>query len=207
MTYLKNISRTAGNINLGGVIDLLVARKDEIESIPSPYAGVVSGQIVFKANSMGFVRWQVTQESVGIKSEDRTGREGSFKSNYIDFMIPRDRPDFRVMFDQSLEDEFIVVFRYSNSESKIFGSLQSPVRFSYSHDSGKSYAAGNFITGRFYYDGPDNIFFYDGTPTSVPGSTPPALVRINGEIIASLQPGDVIAIDTDFNFDFQIQPA
>jgi len=207
MTYLRNISQASGSINLGGIVEILVARKDEIESIPSPFGGVVSGQITFKPNSVGFVRWQVTQESTGIKSEDRSNREGSFKSNYIDFIVPRDRPDLRVMFDQSLEDEFVVVFRYANNKSKIFGSLQSPVRFSYSHDSGKSFASGNFVSARFYYDGPDNIYFYDGTPVTTPGIIPPALVKINGEVVASLQPGDVIAIDTDFNFDFQIQPA
>ncbi len=48
MSYLKNITRAYGTSNLGGLLTIQVARKDDIESIPEPVNGVVYGDIVLK---------------------------------------------------------------------------------------------------------------------------------------------------------------
>lgn len=104
------------------------------------------------------------------------------------------------MLELAEEDEFIVLFKYANGKRKLFGTLDRPVRFTFDHDAGSSFAAGNFNNCEFYFDGPSNIYFYDGNIEPAPPGANPALVRFNGAIIAALQPGESLNIESDFGF-------
>lgn len=188
---------------MGGIVDIQVARKHDVLTIPDPVEGVVYGDITFKPGT-GFVQWQVTQQSAGIRSNSRTTREGPSKSNQLPLRIPKDRALVRRMLDLAENDEFIVLFKYPTSKLKLFGLLDAPVRFEYDHDGGTNFADGNFYNARFYFEGPDNTYFYEGAIATPPPGASPAVVRVNGEVVASLLPGESINFDTDFDFDFEI---
>jgi hypothetical protein len=204
VSYLINVSRLNGKPNLGGIVEILVARKVDVVALPSPVNGVVYGDIELQEGS-SFVRWFATQESSGIKSSARISREGSSKTNRLPFRLPLDLESVRAMMDKAMDDEFIVLFKYPNGKQKIFGSIEAPVRFEYDHSSGEGFADGSFNNCQFYYDGPENIFFYDGSvPTPSPGAAP-AWVKYNDEVIAVLYPGESLNIESDFGFtDFYI---
>ena len=205
MSYLQNIVRFTGDINLGGIIDLLICRKADLVSIPDPVNGVIAGEPVLQAGK-NFVQWRVTPGTTKARSNSKLSREGSARSNSIDFIIPKDRADLQLMFNQASDgEEFIVIYRYPSSTWKMFGLLDSPVLFEYDHDSGSDFADRNEYNCRFFYEGPDNRFFYDAAaPPSSSSGPSPAIVSVNGVVVASLAPGETINFTTDFSFDFQI---
>lgn len=198
MGYVQAIKRLYQADNLGGLQQLLVCRKADIVSIPEPSAGTIYGNITFVAGA-AFVPWEVSLETGSMQSNDVPSREGSGKRNVLAFTIPKGRSDLREMFRRMETDEFIVVYM-ENGKQKIFGQLHAPVLFSFSHDSGRAFSDLNAYSARFYYDGPDNVFDYNGAVGTPPTGPAPAIVKFNGVTIASLQPGETIDILSDYSF-------
>lgn len=202
MTYLKNIDRIQGQ-NMGGLLQLQVIRKDDVTSIPDPVNGVIYGDIITKPGK-DFTTWLVTPGSAQFISEDQTTQEGVSRRNRLPFFVPKDTPDLKLMFRLAQDDEHIIISTDSNGVKKIFGSLDSPARFEFRHDTSNASAGRNGYSCQFIYEGPDNVNFYDGQVTSPPSGTAPALVVVNGVTIAALQPGEVLNVTTDYDFDHQI---
>lgn len=203
MSYLESITRLSGVDNIGGILTIQVARRVDIQSLPDPVDGVVYGDITFFPGS-GFVSWEVTAESPNAASRNRSSREGNSKENRLRFTVPKDRASIRRMFELAEEDELIVLYKYAHGKHRIFGTLDAPVRFRFDHDSGGAITDLNHYACEFYYDGPDNMFEYEGSLPAPPSGPPPAIFRVNGQTIASLQPGEVLEVDSDFDFDFHI---
>lgn len=195
MGYLQSISLFSGQDNLGGALQLKVCRKAEIETIPAPVNGVVYSAITLKDGG-AFYAWAV---NAGMQSQDNNGREGPSKKNSLSFRIPKDRADLRVLLQRMENDEFVVVFT-ENGKQKIFGQLHAPVRFRFAHSSGSSPADLNSYDCSFYYQGPDNTFFYEPAIPAAPAGPSPAIVRFNGVAIASLAPGEIFNITSEYSY-------
>lgn len=198
MGYLKNITRFSGADNPGGLTQLQVIRKADVVAIPSPSGNTIYGSITFGAGQ-GVYTFDVTLESPRIQSKEKTGREGASKTKTLPFSIPKDRDDIRFMLQQMENDEFIVLLKDGTGRQKIFGQLHAPVLFSFNHDSGAKIADSNNYACQFYYTGPDNEFFYNGTLTAAPAGPAPAIVKFNGVAIASLAPGETLNINSNYS--------
>jgi hypothetical protein len=201
VSYLSSISRLSQQGNLGGLVTLQVARKADIISIAAPVNGVVYGEITFVEDA-GFVTWQVSTESAGTKSQGNSTREGFTVGNSLPFRIPKQRADITAMLDQATEDELIVLFKDANGKQMLFGLLDSPVRFEYDRNTGISHADLNHYAGRFFYQGPGNMFEYQGSIEEAPAGPAPAVVKLNGTPIASLAPGEVLELNSDYTIDY-----
>lgn len=198
MAYLSPITRPQAD-NLGGILTIQVARRADVESMSDPVDGVVYGDITF-VDGAGFVTWEVTGESARSSSSSKSSREGSSRANRIPFVVPKDRPELRSMFEQAEEDELIVLYRYADGKQRVFGLLDAPVRFRFDHDSGGAHADLNHYRCEFYYDGPENMFEYNGAIATAPAGSAPSIVKFNGVAIASLAPGEVLNIESEFGF-------
>lgn len=174
-----------------------VCRKADIASIPDPVGSEIFGDITFNGAGAFFL-WEVTLSSARIQNPTTQTTEGATKKNTLPFSIPKDRSDLRDMFRMMEEDEFIVLF-VENGRQKIFGTLEKPVKFIASHDSGADIGDKNAIACQFYYSGPDNIFFYSGTGGVPPAGPAPSIVKFNGTTIASLAPGETLNINSDYS--------
>lgn len=199
MGYLSNIDRIPSGGQMGGVITIDLVRKADVQSIPVPQYGAINGEVVLKAGA-SFFRWRVTQKTAGVNSSSRITREGPTKENRLRFFIALDREAVRTMLEQAELDEFIVIYQYANGKKKIFGLLESPVRFEFSHDSGIAPADSNGNNCSFYYDGPDNTYFYNADSPSIGSGPAPVIVKHNGEVIAILSPGQTFNIESEFGF-------
>lgn len=202
MSYLQNISPLNGD-NLGSLLELRIVRKDDVESIPDPVEDIIYGDITLKAGK-SFVLWQVTRSTPRHRAVNRASAEGEYEEASLNFVIPRDQPAIRRMLQLALEDEHIVLYKDANNQTKLFGSLQDPVRFRFSHDSGGASSQRNAYSCEFHSSGSANSWFYLGSVPSPPVGAAPALVRVNGQLVASLTPGQAIDFDTPFEFDFEI---
>lgn len=204
MGYLKPIKRLSAVDNKGSVLQLQIARKADVLSISDPVAGVVYGDIVFQPGK-GWVQWDTTIETPGTDTKGVSSREGSSKSNILKFQVPKDRADLRSMFESACLDEFIILYKDGNGIIKLFGLLYMPVRFQFNHTSGTRFADKNGYDAEFYYDGPDNMYEYNGAISAAPAGPAPSIVKYNGSAIASLAPGEILNIISDFGFtDFYI---
>jgi len=199
MGYIQPITRLKAEDNLAGLLDIQVCRKAEITNIPAPVNGVVYGDITFVAGG-GFVSWQATLEKARMKSDSDKTRDGNSSKNQLPFTIPKDRAGLRDMFNRMEQDEFIVLFKDGGGKQKVFGTLSSPVLFSYNHDSGDGFDSKNSFECLFYFDGPDNVFSYEGAIGSAPAGPAPSVVYFNGAVIASLAPGQSLHINSDYSF-------
>jgi hypothetical protein len=205
MSYLKNIVRMQAT-NLGSIIDLRVVRKDDVLSIPEAVDGAIYGDIQLKPGK-SWVQWRFIHESPKMESIAKTSRDGSARDNRLGFLVPKDRQELQAMFEAASLDEFIVLFRYPNTDWKVFGLLEAPVRFEYDHTSGGALADRNQYSARFYYQGPDNRFFYLATVPAPPAGPAPSLVKLKAfnqddseaVVLASLASGETLMIISDFS--------
>lgn len=184
-------------------MSLQIVRAADVESIPTPVGGVIYGQVVFKAGA-GWTIWEVSMESANVASTDRQSIHGHLKNNRLPFSVPKDRAGIKHQFELASEDEFIVTYVDGNGIRKLLGSLEAPLRFAFNHSTGSRFADSNAYSCSFFFEGPDNINEYPGTADPAPAGAAPAIVRVNGVVVASLAPGEVINFDTDFDFDFAI---
>ncbi|MCZ8021205.1 MAG: hypothetical protein O9302_00300 [Cyclobacteriaceae bacterium] len=200
MSYLKNIARLSRKDNLGGLVDLRVCRKSDIASLPDAVNGAVYGNIVLKPGAIGFVNWQATMETPNMQSRGQRSREGESKRNQLRLSIPVDNPEVRQQLELATGDEFILLFTDSLGKQKIGGTLDAPFLFTFDHDSGSRMADGSFYNASFFYDGPDNIFFYNGTDPAPPATVGSAVVYFNDAPIAVLTAGQELRIYSEFGF-------
>jgi len=201
--YLTAITRFAQADNLGGVIAIQVVRKADVAAIPIPVDGVIYGDITMQEGKQ-FVNWQVALDA-GASTEGKPTREGTTKGNRLKFTVPKDRASLRTMFEQASEDEFIVRFQDANGQQKLFGLLDKPVRFRFSHATGNSQSSKNSYECEFYFDGPENLFEYNGAISVAPAGPPPALVKFGrtagtAVVIGSLEPGETFTILSDYSY-------
>lgn len=195
--YLQSIDRLAEN-NMGGLVQIQVARKADIASIPVPVAGVIYGNITFNG-SAGWVTWNVLLQSAQLRSAENTTREGSAKSKSLEFVISKDSSVKRAMLELAERDEFVVLYRDANGRQKLFGLPHAPVRFVFNHDTGRQFSDLNGYSCRFYYKGPENEYVYNGAISTPPAGAAPAVVYFNGQAIASLAPGQSLYINSDYS--------
>jgi uncharacterized protein (DUF2249 family) len=199
--YIKEIKRLYQEDNIGSLLEIGICRKADIISIPEPVGRSIYGSITFEA-SAGFVKWAVTSARMVIG--EKTTRDGSPKANSLRLSIPKDRSDLREMFSIMEEDEFVVVY-IENGKQKIFGLKEAPVRFAFGHDTGGDIGDNNAYSCRFFYEGPDNVYFYNGSISTAPAGPAPSIVKFGATpetavAIASLAPGETLTIISDYDF-------
>lgn len=198
MGYLKNIDHPAPGARLGGIVTIEVVRKAEVTSIPNPVNGVVGGPVVLNAGA-SWTRWIVNQQTALGKRDAASSKEGVSKTNRLSFFIPLDRDEVTAMLDLAENDEFILVCKYPDGTKKIWGTLETPMLFEYSHTTGAQFTDKNGNNCSFYYQGPNNVFFYDAENVIAAGPQP-VIVKFNGVAIASLGPGQTLNILSDYSF-------
>jgi len=188
---------------MGGIINLQVARVADIVSLPDPVNGIIYGDITFQAGK-GWVTWRATRGNSKFTGAGENTTEGPSKKNTLDFVFPKDQSGLRRMLQLAEDDQFIVLYIDANGKQKIFGTRDLPAYFSFSQDTGDSTSARNAFSCRFYSEGPDNSYFYNGEISVAPGGSAPALVKVGSTVLAQLYPGDVFTITSGFTFGFRL---
>lgn len=189
---------------MGSLLELQVIRVVDVDVLPKLVDGVRYGDIEPKSGK-NFFTWKVTKKTPRQTAANKTSFDGDFVDDLLSFVIPKDRANLRHMLSLAREDELLVLYKDGNGQQKGFGSLESPVRFRYSFDSGAASSGRNAYSCAFYSEGTANTWFYDGTVATAPTGPAPALVKKgDGTILASLAPGETFNITSGFRIGFRL---
>lgn len=203
MSYLSDISHFSED-NVGSVLKVKVARAVDVLTVPDVVDGVIYGDLTFKEGT-GFVEWRLTEDSARLVSEGSPSPEGEIRKNKIEFFVPKDRKSLRTILSRMAVDEFVLLIEDNNGVVKIFGQPWAPARFRYTHDTGSAHVETNRYICEFYYEGPENIFFYEGAVPAAPAGAAPVVIQwADGTFIAQAQPGDIVNVSSDFEHDFEV---
>lgn len=203
MSYLTSIARLSSADNLGGVLTIEVARAADIETIPDPVDDQIFGDVTFLPGR-GFHSWQVSLESASADVRSRPSIHGTSEDTTVPFIIPKNKPDILTMLRRAVDDTFIIIITDANGSRKMFGQKHAPVKLRFDSTSGKSQADLNHYRCEFYCSAPENLFHYNGNIAAAPPGAAPVILRVNGVVMAVAYAGQIIDVDTDFEFDFNI---
>lgn len=195
MSYVIPISRQERD-NLSGIVQLRVARVDDVVTFPRVIGGRIAGDIAFSPGA-GFVPWEVIQETAFFRSEPVDSMEGPARDGRLSFIITQAE---ETLLERMERDRFIVNYLDANLKPVVFGSPSSPVLFRYSHHTGTMGGGRNEFSGMFFSTAPNNKAIYTGV---ISDFEPMLVIRsgsIDGEVLATLSEGQSLNLDSDFYF-------
>jgi hypothetical protein len=205
MSYLISIPQFEDE-NFPGLLPILVARKDDIETYPEQRDGIAVSPLVFKAGK-DFVEWVSSYDTANFISTSEQSQEGVSKRQELPFILPKNSLT-EVMLNKAERDEFIVLIQDRNGFKYLFGSLDKPVRFQYDKNSGAT-GSRNQYDCRFFSDTYNNVLIYppDFDIETDFSAAPPVVVRrgsIDGPILAVAPAGSTVVITSPYSFGYQL---
>jgi hypothetical protein len=192
------------NDNLGSVYSLRVARVQDIAAIPDPVDGIVAENITFLGGS-GFFSWYFTSETGQVRIRNRQSQEGPRITSELSGFIPRRDAQLQQLMDYCRNHHFVLLIRQGDGKDHLFGSLEQPLRFEVDFETGQNPSSRPGYAFRFFTEGVDVLNRYSGSVTIPGAGQNPAIVRWDdGELIATLNPGETLEVSSGFSHDFNL---
>lgn len=190
--------------NSPGIIQLRIARVDDIQIFPRAIGGKLIGDIVFQPGT-GFVTWQVIHSSGSFVASSLESSEGVGKNQRVTFTLPG-RSTQEIMLDLMERDRFVLYYLDTNLRPVVLGTKERPLTFRYTTGTGTIRSGRNQFDCLFLSESQDNKAEYNG---AINDYRPLLLVRydsMQGEILASAAEGETLVFDSDFYFQESILP-
>lgn len=147
---IRSFPRYRGSDNLGGIQQAFYfLAVSEIERLPVLLKGIRSGAI----QTVGGTKWHVgyaTMETLLYQEPQTREHAGTIWSAELSGICPQDSELLRNLFEEMSLQKFVVIFRDSNGRTKIAGSLEEPLQFSYSPTTGDKVETLNAYSFRFH---------------------------------------------------------
>lgn len=147
--------------NPGGLTDLHVIRRRDLQTFPEPDGeGVtISTALVPKAGK-GFKKWEFATDT-GDLNHKSTGDAGNQSITHeINTTVPRGIATIDAVINAALNGDFVVIGTDSNGNLRILGDLRRGVTFNYDYKSGKKGTDKNGTDFKFSGEGFAHVPFY-----------------------------------------------
>ncbi|MDO7851570.1 hypothetical protein [Hymenobacter convexus] len=147
--------------NPGGLTDLHVIRRRDIETFPEPDADkvTVSTAIVPKTGC-GFVPWEFAQDT-GEVNHSSGGEVGNKSIKHeVNTYVPRGSAETDAVIQAALNGDFVVIGRDSNGNQRIAGDKRRGVIFDHDYKSGKKGGDKNGTDFKFAGEGFTHVPYY-----------------------------------------------
>lgn len=190
--------------NSPGIIQIRIARVDDIQLFPRAIGGKLIGDIVFQPGT-GFVTWQVIHSSGSFVASSMESSEGVGKNQRVTFTLPG-RSTQEIMLDLMERDRFVLYYLDTNLRPVVLGTKERPLTFRYTTGTGSIRSGRNQFDCLFFSESQDNKAEYNGAITE---SDPKVIIRYHnrhGEVIAELGAGESITFDGEFDYSEVILP-
>jgi hypothetical protein len=147
--------------NPGGLTDLHVIRRRDIETFPEPGADkvTISTAIVPKVGC-GFVPWEFAQESGEVNH--KSGGEPGNKTitHEVNTYVPRGSAETDAVVQSAINGDFVVIGRDANGNLRVAGDKHRGVIFDHDYKSGKKGTDKNGTDFKFAADGFAHVPYY-----------------------------------------------
>lgn len=160
--------------NPGGLTDLHVIRRRDIQTFPEPGADkvTISTAIVPKPGC-GFVPWEFAQDTgeVNHKSGGDAGNQSI--SHELNTYVPRGDAKIDAQVQAALNGDFVVAGRDSNGNVRICGDKYRGVKFEHDYKSGKKGDDKNGTDFKFSGAGFTHVPYYYTAALPIKGAAAP----------------------------------
>lgn len=197
MSYLQSIT-SSHRENLSGLLQIRIARAQDVTSFPRIIGGRLVGDIVFREGA-GFIPWQIIQGTESAQASTISNEEGIAKDSQLPFTISGVDVE-ESMLARMEKDRFIVFYLDGNLKPVVMGTPDRPLQFRFSSNTGSLGSGRNEYTCNFYSNSANNKAEYSGTLADI---DPKVVVQYGGPtgaIFATAGEGDTIDLDGDFWF-------
>jgi hypothetical protein len=123
---LKNVTRQCG-ANPPGIITLYAVRAAEVTSIPDATYNTISGDLVM-ASGKKFAVWEFSEESGKLEEKAIGEIDGRSYDCMLDIFIPGVDATNDFMFDNALNDRFILISKDGSGNLRIHGEVGRGMR-------------------------------------------------------------------------------
>ena len=124
--------------NISGLAYLDFAPVSDVDSIDRPWQEEISQAVVFNPTK-SFFRLAFSQETGKFSSPEEKNPSGSLHKAEVVGFTPLMRMATAAIFSEMREDLFVVVVTDNNGNKRLVGTLEEPLRFSFSESTESSY--------------------------------------------------------------------
>jgi hypothetical protein len=147
--------------NPGGLTDLHVIRRRDIEDFPEPDAdGVTISKPIVPVTGAKFVPWAFAQNTGEINHSSSGDSGNQSVSHALNVYIPRGSAATDSVIQAALNGDFVAAGRDSNGNLRLVGDYFRGVKFDHDYKSGKTGTEKNGTDFKFSGDGFKHVPYY-----------------------------------------------
>ena len=149
--------------NPGGTVNLWVARRRDVATLPNPASGTVTvtAPLTMKAGKF-FAKWEFAQDT-GDLNHKTTGDPGNKSVTMeVNTYVPRGNELIDAVINEAINGDFIVIVEDGLGQKRIAGDLLRGVIFDHDYKSGKKGTDKNGTDFKFGGEGFGHVpYYYD----------------------------------------------
>lgn len=165
-----NIAAEDCGANPGGTVNLWLARRRDVATLPAPVAGSVTIEqpLTMKAGKY-FAKWDFAQDTGNLTHKSVGDAGNKSVSVELNTYVPRGNATIDAVVDNAINGDFIVIVEDSLGQKRLAGSLLRGVTFDHDYQSGTKGTDKNGTAMKFSGEGFGNVpFYYDAAIPVLP---------------------------------------
>lgn len=156
---MRDINEPCGD-NLGGINSFEFIPITDISSIPDLYRGKLIRPIVLVSGKRWFKGYG-TFETIGFTEDDAKSKDGTSFLPKFKCVVPKELYENEALYFVMRHQQFIVKYKNNNGLTKIIGTLEEPLQFTYSLNTGSTVTTRNQHNIEFFGDTTRPAIVYD----------------------------------------------
>ena len=189
--------------NFGGVDRFWFTPESAIDYVDD------NGLVVLKEGRVWYLG-KATKYSLDFSCPAKEKRGGTLYDPRLTGLISKVTPELKEVLKSMSGNRYIIIYKDKNGYLFQAGIPAEALRFEFEEFTGDSPAAKNGV--RFSFKGTtrqEPVHYNREIVTDTPGGgsspdAPPAIIKINGNIVAFVQPGATYEINSDFTLEYQL---
>ena len=145
---MKDINELCGD-NLGGLICFEFIPKDDVQSVPEVVDGKILKPVVLKAKKYWFKGYG-TLGTMGFSEDQDNGDHGAQYNPKMSAVIPKEMAENSALYYEMRHVEFLVKYTNANGLKKLVGTIEEPLKFMASLNTGDDIPKRNQHAISFY---------------------------------------------------------
>lgn len=137
--------------NIGGVYLLKFIPKTDVSSIPATINGKVCEPVILNSGARWY-EFYGTEGTKSLKEDQQPSEHGDYFKLKLAGSTPKIRTDVSDIFNEMKDQEFIIDCTDNNGNRRLLGTINEPLRFQFTSDTGNGAANKNAYTFEFYGD-------------------------------------------------------